>query len=87
MKPDIFLLSLGITGKPIERKHESFFLYMTVTARLLHAQSWKDTQILTPEEWIMKLMELAQMAKLATLMKDKSFLGLFLLGDHSERLG
>lgn len=73
MKPDVFLLNLAVTGKPIERKHESLFLYTTVAARCLYAQSWKDTQILTPEEWIMRLMELAQMAKLTTLMKDKKF--------------
>lgn len=60
-------------GKPTKRKHESLFLYVTMAARVLYAQRWKDTQILTTEEWVMKLMELAEMAKLSTWMKDNSF--------------
>lgn len=33
-------------------------------ARLLNAQRWKSIEIPTREEWIVKLLELAEMAKL-----------------------
>lgn len=46
---------------------------MTMAARhTVNAQKWKDIKIPTTKEWIYKLMELAEVAKLATLMKVKS---------------
>lgn len=47
-----------------ERKHGTLFLYMITVAGLLHAQRWKDLEIPTIDEWMVKLMELAEVKKL-----------------------
>lgn len=36
--------------KQIEKSHETSFLYMITVVIFLHAQRWKDLQILTLEE-------------------------------------
>ena len=45
---------------------------MITAARLLYAQKWKNETIPTANEWIMKMMELAEMAKLTTIIKEGS---------------
>lgn len=46
------------------------FLHMSSVARMLYAQSWKEENILTVEQWILKLLELAEMVKLTALPWD-----------------
>ena len=43
---------------------------MITAARLLYAQKWKNETIPTMNEWLMKMMELAAMAKLTALIKE-----------------
>lgn len=45
---------------------------MVTAARFLYAQRWKDLQIPKMEEWLAKLMELAEMAKLRDFVKEKT---------------
>lgn len=40
-------------------------------ARLLCAHWWKDLTLPILEAWIMKIMELAEMVKLTTLIRDR----------------
>lgn len=54
LKPDVFLLDLM-------DKQLGIVLYIITVARLLFAQRWK--------KWMLKLMELSEMAKLTTLNK------------------
>ena len=69
-KPDFFLL--GILEDDQEEKYGNLLLYMITAARMVYAQYWKKENTRTKEEWMMKLMELAQMAKLTILLKDKN---------------
>uniref|UniRef100_A0A670Y998 Uncharacterized protein n=1 Tax=Pseudonaja textilis TaxID=8673 RepID=A0A670Y998_PSETE len=71
MKPELFLL--GLMGKELEKKkYGTLLLYMLTAARLWYAQKWKDTSVLIMDEWLQKLMELTEMAKLTTLIKEKN---------------
>ena len=57
-----------------EEKYGNLLLYMITAARMVYAQYWKKENIPTKEERMMKLMELAQMAKRTILLKDKNIL-------------
>lgn len=65
-RPEIFLL--GCRAK----LHDVLFLYIT-GAKLLFAQRWKDCMIPIMEEWLLKLMELAQTEKLMALARKIIF--------------
>ena len=56
----------------LRKKYGYLMLYMITAARILYAQYWKKEHIPTIEEWMFKLLKLAQMAKLTILMKDKN---------------
>ena len=58
--------------KNVKEKGGSLFLYMITAARLLYAQKWKNEIIPTVNEWIIKMMELAEMATLTTIIKEGS---------------
>ena len=58
--------------KELEKQHGVLLLYMIMAAKQLYAQQWKDPQILTVEDWIVKLMDLSQMAKLTALIREHS---------------
>ena len=58
--------------KQLEKSHGTLFLYMITAARLLYAQRWKDSALHTMEEWLVKMMELAEMAKLTSLIREKT---------------
>lgn len=61
---------LGFMDKQTEKKHGTLFVCMTTAAR--QVQRWKNVQNPTMEEWMVKLMELYEMAKLITLIKEKT---------------
>ena len=56
------------------KKYGNLLLYMITVARILYTQFWKKENIPTTEEWVIKLLDLAQIAKLTILMKDKNIL-------------
>lgn len=56
IKPNTFLL--GLMDK--EKKSRTLLLCILIAARMLYVQKWKDTLIATMEEWLEKLMELAE---------------------------
>lgn len=64
------ILEINVQLKPEDRKlenlHETLFLYMTVVARLLYSQKWKTLTLPTIEEWLLKMIELTEMAKLSS---------------------
>ena len=68
LKPGTFLL--GLMDKNVKDKGGSLFSYMITAARLLYAQKWKNETIPMVNEWITKVMELAEMAKLTTIIKE-----------------
>lgn len=46
--------------------------YICITAvRFLYAQKWKDLALLTMEECLGKMIELAEVAKLISLLREK----------------
>lgn len=45
---------------------------MTTATKLFYAQRWKDLAILIMEEWLLKMMEFAEMAKLTCLIREKA---------------
>lgn len=45
---------------------------MTTAARILYAHKWKTSALLTTEDWLLKMMEFAKMAKLTTLIREKT---------------
>lgn len=52
--------------------------------RLMHWKMWKDTTLFTTEEWLVKTMELVEMAKLIYLIREKEiYLNLLLTGKPS----
>lgn len=51
---------------------ELCFIYMITAVRLLNAQKWKGPVLPKMEEWLMKMMGLAEMAKLTSLIKEKT---------------
>ena len=73
MKPEQFIL--GLMDQQLEKQHGTLFLYMITAAKLIYAQRWKDAQIPSMEDWMIKLMELAQMAKLTALIRENTVTG------------
>jgi len=51
---------------------EDWVLYIKTAARLLYAQHRRSTEIPTMEEWIGKMAEFAEMAKLICLIRNKA---------------
>lgn len=58
--------------KELKRKFETLVLYKLTVARIVYAQRWKDTPIPTMQKWMGKVIELAEMAKLTILIKEKN---------------
>jgi len=46
--------------------------YMITAARLLYAQFWKTQILPTIQEWLLKLMDMAENDKLTCLLKENS---------------
>lgn len=57
-------------GNQLEETYGRLILYIVIS-RLLYAR-WKNSEIPTKEEWILKIMELTKMAKLTFMTKDKT---------------
>lgn len=57
--------------RQLEKSHGNLFLYMTSEARLLSAKKWKGSTLSTMEEWLAKMMELREMNKLISLIREK----------------
>lgn len=58
------------------------FLFIIAAARLLYAQRWKNSALPITEEWLVKMTELAAMAKLASLIRgEKNNIYLLLTGN------
>lgn len=55
------------------------FLYVITAAKLLYTQRKKDMEILTVEEWLMKMAELVEIARLTCMIREKTIL--ILTGD------
>lgn len=72
LRPEIFLL--GMMDIPLEKAYGTLLLYMTTATRLLLAQHWKNQALPTVEEWLVKLSELAGMAKLMAIIKEKTLI-------------
>lgn len=64
--------TLGLIPKQLEKTHGRLFQYMTTAPRLLYAQRWKDSILLTMEEWLVKLTDFADMDKLISLIREKT---------------
>lgn len=47
-------------------------MYMVIVTRLLYANDWKGNEIPTVEDWMIKLIELTEMAKLTSLVRGKT---------------
>lgn len=71
MKKTEFYL-LGLMEEDLQKKHGKLLLNMITAARIIFAQQWKEEYLPMIEEWIIKVIDLAQMAKLTEMMKDKS---------------
>ena len=67
--PQLFLLGIITDCTLTETK---LILNLITAARLLVAQYWKKEELPTIQEWIMKLMNLAEMAKISAYLKDHS---------------
>lgn len=78
LKPETLLL--GLMNKQLEKNME-LFLYMTAV-RLLYAQRCRDSTLPRMVEWIVKMMALAEMARLASLIREYIILNLLLTGNH-----
>lgn len=68
MKPHTFLL--GLMDRKPKKGHEALW-YMTITERW-YAQKWKMST-LSMEEWLVKMLALAEMARLTSLVREKTF--------------
>jgi len=69
MKPELYLL--GKIEDNINKKQKVLFQYVSTAARIKYAQYWKQENIPTKEEWIIKIMDLMQTDKLTNLIKGK----------------
>ena len=68
-KPEAFLL--GIVGSEIPKKCKKVYMYAITAARILYAQRWKQEETPSKEEWLQKMMEFAEMAKLMATLRDQ----------------
>lgn len=67
---------LGLIDKQIEEKQQHDALL--TTAQLFNVLRWKDSQIPTMEEWMLKVMDLVEMAKLtSSVEKDFVFVSIW----------
>lgn len=69
--------SLGYYTTDKQRTGKSlwnFVLYVITASSLLYAQRWKDLVQATVEEWLVKTMKFAEMAKLATSIRERQYL-------------
>lgn len=69
IKPELYLL--GKIEDNINKKQKVLFQYVSTAARIKYAQYWKQENIPTKEEWIIKIMDLMQTDKLTNLIKGK----------------
>lgn len=63
-------------GQAIRKNHETLFLYMTTTTRWVYAQKWKSLLSMM-EEWLVNLMEFAEMVKLISFDRKRHYLHLW----------
>lgn len=70
LNPEIIIFSSA--DNQIEKNNAVIIRYMTTAARLSYAQYWKLNKAHTVEEWVVKVLETAEIAKLSALIKDKS---------------
>ena len=68
-KPEAFLL--GIVGPEIPKEYFTVFMYATTAARTIYAQKWKQEEVPTKEEWLMKMMDYAEMARLTVKLREQ----------------
>lgn len=66
--PEMFLL--GLNMERMRASDRTLIWYMITAARLLYAQNWKLQRIPEVEEWIFKLIQMAEMDKLTKKWKD-----------------
>lgn len=52
----------------LEKTYERLVLYMVTASKLLYTQRWKNTEISTMEDWIVKMVEFLEIAKLTSLI-------------------
>jgi len=69
-KPEVFLL--GILEEQMEKSSRRIMQYMVTAARLIYAQNWKTQKIPTIQDWLIKLMDMAESDKLTCLLKENS---------------
>lgn len=67
--PETFLL--GIEYNVLPKNFWSLFMYLTTAARLVYAQQWKNVNVPNKDDWLNKVLELAEMAKLTALIRDQ----------------
>lgn len=72
MRPEVGLL--GLMDKLFEKKSGNFvFIQYVITAdALLYAQRWKDSIFAHNPEWLVKMMEFPEMAKLRSWSTEKT---------------
>lgn len=58
--------------KTLEKSYGVLLLYMATAAQLLYAQYQKDPTLLTIEEQVIKMTELAMMITLMALVREKT---------------
>lgn len=68
-QPEIFLL--GMVDVELERLCGKLIFNLLTCARIVFAKSWKCKQIPSIEQWLIKLLEVAEMDKMTSWMKDK----------------
>lgn len=68
VKPELFILHF--TDVELEKK-KGKLLHMETIGRLLFTQRWKNNEICTVKDWIIKFMELAKMMKLTNFARGK----------------
>lgn len=69
LKPEVFLL--GLMDKQLEKKRVSFFFLRQPQQAFWMDRDENSLQIPTMEQWTVKLLDLAEMTKLATLILKK----------------
>lgn len=55
----------------LEKKYGKLILYMVTAGRLLCVRRWNQNEMPTVQDWVTKLQELAEMAKLTSLVRGE----------------
>ena len=51
---------------------DNLILYMASAARLVFAQKWKCQDISSIDDWLLKILSMAELAKLSSILKDQN---------------